>query len=136
MTKRSRPVRRETTRKRTSPRLAPRRVVDPTGWLERCRRLARDFERLTAHAEAMIHIAMTGLMLRPNHPCVSLAGIEPLLPIVRRNPSRQRPLPRAWMDLSPLRRRERWNAQQCHHPGGDPDAKDKQGSNPAKDLSY
>jgi len=64
MTKRSRPVRRETTRKRTSPRLAPRRVVDPTGWLERCRRLARDFERLTAHAEAMIHIAMTGLMLR------------------------------------------------------------------------
>lgn len=45
-------------------RLAPRRVVDPTGWVVRCRRLARDFERLTAHAEAMVHIAMTGLMLR------------------------------------------------------------------------
>jgi transposase len=44
----------------------PRRwVVERTlGWLERCRRLARDFERLTAHAEAMVHVAMTGLMLR------------------------------------------------------------------------
>jgi len=44
----------------------PRRwVVERTlGWIDRCRRLARDFERLTAHAEAMVHIAMTGLMLR------------------------------------------------------------------------
>lgn len=44
----------------------PRRwVVERTlGWVVRCRRLARDFERLTAHAEAMVHIAMTGLMLR------------------------------------------------------------------------
>jgi transposase len=44
----------------------PRRwVVERTlGWIDRYRRLARDFERLTAHAEAMVHIAMTGLMLR------------------------------------------------------------------------
>ncbi len=44
----------------------PRRwVVERTlGWICRCRRLARDFERLTIHAEAMVHIAMTGLMLR------------------------------------------------------------------------
>ena len=44
----------------------PRRwVVERTlAWLDRCRRLARDCERLTAHAEAMVYIAMTGLMLR------------------------------------------------------------------------
>lgn len=44
----------------------PRRwVIERTfAWLGKCRRLARDFERLTSHAEAMIQIAMTGLMLR------------------------------------------------------------------------
>lgn len=44
----------------------PRRwVVERTfAWLIRCRRLARDFERLTAHAEDMVKIAMIGLMLR------------------------------------------------------------------------
>jgi transposase len=42
----------------------PRRwVVERTfGWLGRCRRLARDYERKTAHAEAMIQIAMIRLM--------------------------------------------------------------------------
>jgi transposase len=42
----------------------PRRwVVERTfGWLTRCRRLARDYERTTAHAEAMIDVAMIRLM--------------------------------------------------------------------------
>jgi transposase len=42
----------------------PRRwVVERTfGWLTRCRRLARDYERKTAHAEAMIKVAMIRLM--------------------------------------------------------------------------
>ena len=42
----------------------PRRwVVERTfGWLTRCRRLARDYERKTAHAEAMIQVAMIRLM--------------------------------------------------------------------------
>jgi transposase len=44
--------------------LLPRRwVVERTfGWLARCRRLARDYERKTAHAEAMIDVAMIRLM--------------------------------------------------------------------------
>ncbi|MGW4696118.1 IS5 family transposase [Kitasatospora cineracea] len=42
----------------------PRRwVVERTfSWLGRCRRLARDYERKTAHAEAMIKVAMIRLM--------------------------------------------------------------------------
>src|SRR4051794_35912060 len=42
----------------------PRRwVVERTlGWLGRCRRLARDYERKTTHAEAMIKFAMIRLM--------------------------------------------------------------------------
>jgi len=42
----------------------PRRwVVERTfGWLTRCRRLARDYERKTDHAEAMIQFAMIRLM--------------------------------------------------------------------------
>jgi len=42
----------------------PRRwVVERTfGWLTRCRRLTRDYERKTAHAEAMIKFAMIRLM--------------------------------------------------------------------------
>ena len=42
----------------------PRRwVVERTfGWISRCRRLARDYERKTAHAEAMIKFAMIRLM--------------------------------------------------------------------------
>src|SRR5687768_244302 len=57
----------------------PRRwVVERTyGWLTRCRRLARDYERKTAHAEAMIQVAMIRLM------AARLAGeeIEPEGPI-------------------------------------------------------
>lgn len=42
----------------------PRRwVVERTfAWMSRCRRLARDYERKTAHAEAMIQVAMIRLM--------------------------------------------------------------------------
>lgn len=57
----------------------PRRwVVERTfAWLGRCRRLARDYERKPAHAEAMIKIAMIRLM------AARLAGedIEPQGPI-------------------------------------------------------
>jgi transposase len=57
----------------------PRRwVVERTfGWLTRCRRLARDYERKTAHAEAMIKVAMIRLM------AARLAGedIDPQGPI-------------------------------------------------------
>jgi transposase len=44
--------------------MLPRRwVVERTfGWLGRCRRLARDYERKSAHAEAMIQVAMIKLM--------------------------------------------------------------------------
>jgi putative transposase len=44
----------------------PRRwVVERTfAWLSRCRRLARDFERLHTTAIAFIHLAMIRLMLR------------------------------------------------------------------------
>ncbi len=57
----------------------PRRwVVERTfGWLTRCRRLARDYERRTDHAEAMIQFAMIRLM------AARLAGkdIEPRGPV-------------------------------------------------------
>lgn len=57
----------------------PRRwVVERTfGWIGRCRRLARDYERKTAHAQAMIEVAMIRLML------ARLAGqdLEPSGPI-------------------------------------------------------
>jgi transposase len=44
----------------------PRRwVVERTlSWLVRCRRLARDYERLPEHSEAMVKWAMIGLMTR------------------------------------------------------------------------
>jgi transposase len=57
----------------------PRRwVVERTfSWLGRCRRLARDYERKPAHAEAMIKVAMIRLM------AARLAGedVEPHGPI-------------------------------------------------------
>ena len=44
----------------------PRRwVVERTlSWISRCRRLDRDYERLPAHAETMVHWAMIGIMVR------------------------------------------------------------------------
>lgn len=44
----------------------PRRwVVERTlSWITRCRRLDRDYERLPAHAETMVHWAMIGVMVR------------------------------------------------------------------------
>ena len=48
----------------------PRRwAVERTlSWLVRCRRLGRDYERLPAHAEAMVKWAMVGLMARRLEP--------------------------------------------------------------------
>ena len=54
----SSPVRREAVRKRTSPRLAPRRAADPSGWLMQHRRLVRDYEALPTSSASMITIAM------------------------------------------------------------------------------
>jgi hypothetical protein len=44
----------------------PRRwVVERTlSWISRCRRLSKDYERLPAHAEAMVKWSMVGLMTR------------------------------------------------------------------------
>lgn len=44
----------------------PRRwVVERTfGWLGRCRRMSKDYERLTETSEAFVYIAMIGIMLR------------------------------------------------------------------------
>lgn len=62
----------------------PRRwVVERTfGWLTRCRRLARDYERKTAHAEAMIDVAMIDVaMIRLMAARLAGEDIEPEGPI-------------------------------------------------------
>ena len=48
-------------------KLLPKRwIVERTfGWLGRCRRLAKDFENLTASHAAFVMLAMIRLMLRP-----------------------------------------------------------------------
>lgn len=58
------PVRREAARNRTRSRRAPHRAADPTGWLMHSRRLARDYETLTATSEAMIRWSMITRMSR------------------------------------------------------------------------
>jgi transposase len=57
----------------------PRRwVVERTlSWLVRCRRLARDYERLPEHSEAMVKWAMIGLMTRRLAPA---SGRQPWQP--------------------------------------------------------
>jgi len=47
-------------------KVLPRRwVVERTfGWLGRCRRLSKDYEQNTKSSEAMIYVAMIGIMVR------------------------------------------------------------------------
>lgn len=45
--------------------LRRRWIVERTfGWLGRCRRLSKDYEALPESAEAFVHLAMIGLMVR------------------------------------------------------------------------
>ena len=45
--------------------LPKRWIVERTfAWLGKCRRLSQDYEHLTASSEAMIRVAMIGLMTR------------------------------------------------------------------------
>jgi putative transposase len=40
-------------------------LIEPTfGWLGRCRRLSKDYEQNTKSSEAMIYVAMIGIMVR------------------------------------------------------------------------
>jgi len=44
--------------------LAPRRVADPSSWINRCRRTVRDYERRSDHHAAMVQWAMVIIMTR------------------------------------------------------------------------
>ncbi len=59
------------------PTQAPRRAADPTAWLTRSRRLARDYERLPASSEAMILWSMTMVMTRRLGRCRRRTGPVP-----------------------------------------------------------
>ena len=55
--------------------LPKRWIVERTlGWLTRCRRLSRDYERLPVTSEAFIYIAMTHLMIKRLRPIQMGAG--------------------------------------------------------------
>jgi putative transposase len=50
--------------------LPKRWIVERTfAWLGKCRRLSKDYEHTIASSEALIRLAMIGLMLRRLHPC-------------------------------------------------------------------
>jgi hypothetical protein len=53
----SSPVRREAVRKRTSPRLAPRRAADPSAWYHGMKRLRIRWERRDDIHEAFLALA-------------------------------------------------------------------------------
>lgn len=60
----------------------PRRwVVERTfAWIMRCRRLVADYERLPAHAEAMVKWTMIGLMSRRLAPTPGRRPWQPATP--------------------------------------------------------
>jgi hypothetical protein len=60
----SSPVRREVERKRTSPRLAPRRSADPSAWHNAFNRLQRCYERRENVIDAFFDLADAIITLR------------------------------------------------------------------------
>jgi hypothetical protein len=60
----SSPVRREAARKRTSPRLIPRRAADPSAWHNAFNRLQRCYERRENVIDAFFDLADAIITLR------------------------------------------------------------------------
>ena len=55
--------------------LPKRWIVERTlAWLTRCRRLSRDYERLSVTSEAFVYLTMTHLMLKRLRPIKMGAG--------------------------------------------------------------